>query len=436
MRLEQSVLLIVGAAAVLGASLLAQPPAEEPRAPEPAPAANPEQALAVQPPAEQPPAEANPETVVILKDGQRFTGFMIERTPEKVVLRIAGIDMTLKASSVERVEVLAPVEERYRQMRAVIDDSDAEQLLMLAEWLRVRARWDLALQEIDQALAAKPGHPEALKLRLLVQSEKELAEKPRVPRNVHGAGPGAQEGEPAFPLLSPAEINTIKVFEINLKDPPRMAIPRETVDQLIESYKNDRRMPQTPEERALLHRASPSKVLDLMFKLRARELYPQVKVIDQPRSMRLFRDSVHGTWLMNSCATTRCHGGAESGRLRLFNKRINTDETVYTNFVILERYRLPDGKPLINYDEPGESPLLQMGLARDVSKYPHPVVPAAEARGDLWKPFFRNVDEMRFQQAIEWIKAMYRPRPEYPIEYKPPTPEAVMPAADEGPVER
>ena len=85
--------------------------------------------------------------------------------------------------------------------------------------------------------------------------------------------------------------------------------------------------------------------------------------------MRLFRDNVHSTWLMNSCATSRCHGGAESGRLRLFNKRVNTDQTVYTNFIILARYRLPDGLPLMVSDFRKfvlDDDLLYDGIAIDV----------------------------------------------------------------------
>jgi hypothetical protein len=406
------------------------------------PPVQPQDPPALPPPPEVPSGqEAEPEAVVVLKGGQRMTGFLVEETPERIVLRIAGIKTPLKRKEVDRVEVLPPVQERYRKMRGLIDDSDVDGLLRLANWLRERAQWDSALAEIDQALSVKPDYPDAVQLRLLVQSQKELAERPRVGRPAQGAPEDQNDAPGTFPLLSDKEINTIKVFEIDLKDPPRITIPRAAVDQMLQNYKGHPLLPRTPEEQAMLYRASPTKVLDMMYRLKARELYPQVQVIDQPRAMRMFRDNVHSTWLMNSCATARCHGGEESGRLRLFSKRINTDPTVYTNFVILERYRLADGTPLINYDEPALSPLLLMGLPReqlpaDQLHRAHPVVPAAEGRGDLWKPFFRNADDMRYQQAVAWIKAMYRPRPEYPIEYRPPTPEAIAPAANEVPVER
>lgn len=415
--------------------------AAQPEAPPPAQPTSPPSAPPSAPAPERLPlvTDAEPETVVVLRDGQRFTGFLVKQTPERVVLRIAGIDTPIKASLVERVEILPPVRERYRQMRALIDDTDVDRLLLLAEWLRVRSEWDAALTEIDQALSVKPDHPEALRLRLLVQSQKELAERPRVTdpeRPSPAQAPGAGPAEPGFPLLSDKDINTIKVYEVDLKDPPRMVIERETIDQLLARFKGDRRLPQSPEEQQALYRASPTRVLDLMFKLRARELYPEVKIVDLPESLRAFRDDVHRTWLMNSCATTNCHGGSEAGRLQLHAKRPNTEQTFLTNFIIMDRYKLPDGTPLINYQEPAKSPLLQMGLPRDISTRPHPVVPGVEARGDIWRPFFRSPDDLRFEQAVEWISSMYRPRPEYPIDYTPPTPEAIAPVPEAPPTER
>ena len=44
----------------------------------------------------------------------------------------------------------------------------------------------------------------------------------------------------------------------------------------------------------------------------------------------------------------------------LASKRPSAEATVYTNFLILERYRLPDGTPMISYEEPARSPLLNL----------------------------------------------------------------------------
>jgi hypothetical protein len=147
--------------------------------------------------------------------------------------------------------------------------------------------------------------------------------------------------------------------------------------------------------------------------------------------MERFRNDVHRTWLINGCATTRCHGGEKAGRLYLSTTRVNTDETAYTNFLIVDRYRTDSGIGLINYEEPVRSPLLQAGLPRKDALYPHPEVPGPNGRGDLWRPVFRSTRDTGYEQAVEWIQSMYRPRPEYPVEYTPPRPSVAAPPAQQ-----
>jgi hypothetical protein len=362
-----------------------------------------------------------------------------------VTVRIAGIDTPIKMSLVERVEVMPPVEERYRRMRSMIDDTDSERLLLLVEWLRARGKWSLALKEIDGILAHQPENAEAQRLKLLVESQKQLAERAGNTRPgpvgiQRPAGPviAAPMALPnaAFPLLSQKDINIIKVYEVDLTDPPRMIIPRDVVSRLIERHKNDPRIPGTPEGRDEMYRWSPTRLLKLMFQLQARDMYGEVQVVDQPRAMRLFRDNVHRAYIQNYCATARCHGGAQAGRLALFDKLPNAEDTVYTNFLIIDRFRFTDDKPLIDYAEPASSPLIQMGMPRDISKRPHPLVPMPPAGGDAWKPFIKSKDDLRYQQIVEWINAMYHPHPSYPVDYSPPVPESIPPEPGERPIER
>ena len=78
-----------------------------------------------------------------------------------------------------------------------------------------------------------------------------------------------------------------------------------------------------------------------------------------------------------------------------------------------------------------------MALSRSASLTPHPDVGRGPgSRG--WRPVFRSTEDRRFQQAVDWIRSMYRPRPDYPIDYQPPLPAGARPAgADTAPpVER
>ena len=410
------------------------PPATpESKAPESKPAT--ESKLPAQP-AEPPPVQPSdemPEVIVTLRDGQRYSGLLVSRDENSIVLKIAGIVTTLKASQVDRVQVFPPIQERYRQMRATIDDNDVDGLLRLVQWLRSKGLYDSALAELEHVLKVQPDNPQALEAKTMISSQRELAKRagegkqPPPPK----AGPEAKGAE--FPLLSERDINTIKVYEVDLADPPRIVIDRETIAQMIEQHPGDPLMPDSQEGREALYRTNPTKILDMLFKMQARPLYERVRVLDHPRSMKSFRDKVHGAWLVNACATTRCHGGSEAGRFMLASAKPRSDATVYTNFLILERYRTRDGKALINYDEPGRSLLLQTGLPRDRSQMPHPEVAGTQGNSDLFRPVFRTEEDAKFKDAVEWIKSMYRPRPEYPIQYTLPGPQGLAPADPNAP---
>jgi hypothetical protein len=150
-----------------------------------------------------------------------------------------------------------------------------------------------------------------------------------------------------------------------------------------------------------------------MFKLRARELYPKINVITEPWALNLFRRRVHNTWLLNSCATVRCHGGGRAGRFYLYRQRYKDERVRYTNLLILHRMELDRDWPLINYSEPMMSLIVQHGLPRREARKPHP-----DVKG--WKPVFGPGGQRMLRDTLDWIDSMMKPRPEYPVEYEPP----------------
>lgn len=377
------------------------------------------------PPAD-PPAESDEPALpadceIVLDDGRRILGTLVESGPTTVVVEVGGIRTTYERARINELRIMEPVEDRYRALRRAIPDSDIDQRLMLAQWLMSRRAYRLAYREVDELMLLDPANPEIIKLRRHLELQIRLLE---------GVSPGEdrdnertpQERDRAeFPLLSPEEINLLKVFEIDLRDPPRMLIPRRVVDELIAEHQSSELIPSSPEAQRALYRQPPRRILDLMFRLRARDLYGQVEVQGHPRSMERFRDDVHRGWLMRGCATSQCHGGQAAGRLWLHNQNINSDATVYTNFFILDHFKLEDGTPLINYDEPAKSPLLQMALPRARSERPHPVV-SELGREVAWRPPLSGPEDDGFRKALRWLETMYRPRPVYPISYEPPVP--------------
>jgi hypothetical protein len=357
------------------------------------------------------------EVVVVLHTGREITGFLISETDEHVVIRISEIDTTFPRNRVAAVRRLAPVPERFAALRASVDDSDVRARLALVEWLRVRQAYDLALQELEGILQVEPGNPDARTLHQWMVAHLNLAER-SVKRAERSQRPAVRESIPSLPVLSERDINRIRVFEIDLKTPTRLLISDETIRRLMVTYPASFPVDLTSREQML--KMEPMDKLRLIFQLRARELYDEVRVMQDPPVMADFKSKVHsaGGWLVNACASNRCHGGTEAGRLRLVNERPNSDAAAYTNFVIIERFRLADGTPLINFEEPARSPLLQMALPRRSSLYPHPEVDP-QSLGQDWSFVFRSPSERKFRDAIDWIGSLYQPRPDYGIEYPP-----------------
>lgn len=362
-----------------------------------------------------------PECIVSLLAGGQISGRLVAESDTSVSVRIGSIVSTIPLEEVESVVLVEAVLDRYRRMRKAIGQ-DAEQLLLLVEWLISERRYALALREVENVLLLEPLNARAREHKRLLEEQIRLASSARedAPKDAPPAIPGGVEDRP-FPLLSPEQINLIRVYEVDLANPPKMLVQRETVDKILSYYAEHDAVPKTPEGRDALQRRRADQILDLLFQLRARELYGEVRVEEDPESMRRFRVDVHNDWLARGCATSRCHGGQSAGRLYLAGTRPRADDTVYTNFLILDRFRTKDGRPLIDYDEPGKSLLLELALPREISTYPHPPINEL-GRERPYTPPIRSRDDARFRKTVAWIRSMYAPHPDYPIAYTPPVP--------------
>lgn len=364
---------------------------------------------------------------IIFTSGEIVEGRFIEFDGERYRISIGGLEVRVAPSDVRDVIVLPTLRERFDQMRALIEADDTDSMLALSNWAEERGLLPESLGVVEEALVFEPNNAELKSRRDLLRAQVALELTAARRRATSEADPELDpepdrpvdrpKPYPNFPLLSDEQVNLIKVYEIDLKRPPHLVIERETIDMLLQDYAGHPLVPSTRDAREILRRRSPAQVLDLMFRVQARELYPEVRVVGHPQSMRLFRDQVHAGWLINSCATNRCHGGDDARGLILYNRRPTSSRSVYTNLLILERARTGDGQLLIDYQNPERSPLLQMTLPRDDAITPHPDVLG-------WKPVFLSRDSRGFQRAVRWMNAMYKPRPEHPIDYVGPGEEA------------
>ena len=362
------------------------------------------------------------QVIVTLTDGRTFEGELIAQNEEEVVLEITGIRTPLARDLVQSVELQESIEQQYQERRAEIEDDDLDERYQLAYWLYDQGALDLAQQEIDDLLERFPQSDKVQLLQRVVQQRQQmLAEedqqrqqpaqpRQRTPRRTVRQRQHLQPDQ----RLSQEQINRIKVYEVDLTTEPRVRIPRETIDKLLETHIQDSRVPKGREAQAAFHRLPEFRQLQLIFDLRARELYDEVVILDDPPALQAFRTQVHHNYVLNYCATSQCHGGAPQAMqaLPLFQEPAGAEETIYTNFYILNQHRNEQGL-MIDRDQPPLSLLLQYGLPRNAAATPHPDVSG-------WRPAFTGPGDPRFERYARILNALYKPAPSYGIDYQPP----------------
>lgn len=361
---------------------------------------------------------------VVLTDGTRRDGIIISDEFDRVLLDIEGIRTRFDRAVVDHVELQPTPEELYEQFKSAIRPDMYDRRMELCQWLFDQRLYYLAEKELLSLKADRPDYAgldqllRVVQAQVLLLSDEELDESaPLIDGDAEEApvtGPVEHRDMLPDELVTASDVNIIRIYELDFENPPRVAISPDTIRKLIENYASHSAIPADADGRSSLFRKDPIDVLRLMFEVRARDLYPEVEVLSEPASMNLFRQRVHNTWLINNCATSNCHGGVNAGRLFL-HRHNHLDERVrYTNFLILDRLELDPSHPLINYDEPVQSRIIQFGLPATEARDPHPDVPG-------WRPVFNKGNRKMLEDAVDWIRSMYIPRPDYPVDYQPPS---------------
>ena len=351
---------------------------------------------------------------VNLSGGGSLEGVLESREGGEVIVSVEGVQMRLRESDVARVIRLQSPREQFERMRANTGDRDEVALLALARWASDADLLDEALGVVGEVLEFNPASREGAKLNrdiaFLLKLRQDAGEP--APEDV-GDDRRAELAALRinnFPYLTDDQVNLIKVYEVDLKNPPRIQVPTKAINTLFEKYEDHFLVPSTEEGQRAFKKMTDAEMLDVIFRVRARELYPQVRIVGQLEQMRLFRDRINAGWLTRSCGSTDCHGGLDGGRFLISNRWRRTERGVYTNFHILENFETSDGLPMIDQEQPEFSAMLQMGLPRETALWPHP-----EVLG--WRPTFRDEEDRWFLRTVEWIEGLYKPRPEYDLGY-------------------
>ncbi len=360
--------------------------------------------------------------LVELRDGTILAGDLVRDDFDQVVIRIEGVNTRLPRASVVQTRLDLSTPEKYRRFRDGLADDQYLRRYELAAWLFEEEAYELARDELaDLVLSSKL--PQALDLlrlveaQLLLEADSAASNSPspmdgRTLRDERGTGPVDLRDLLPKEILSKEDVNTIRVYEIDFRDPPRMFISPDSIREILEKYGSSPLIPADSAGRTSMFRAPPEEIVELLFKLKARDLYSRIEVGSEPAALNLFRRRVHDAWLIPNCATSRCHGGLDGGRFFLHRRNSKSERVRYTNLMILERWNELE-MPLLDYLDPGRSLLIQYGLPRNEARFPHP-----EVKG--WKPVFGRGNPRLLRDAFTWLNSMYRPRTTYPVDFEAP----------------
>lgn len=345
-----------------------------------------------------------------LSDGRRFYGTILQDEFEEVVLEVEGVKMTFKREQVRRVYVDPPFEVSYELMLNSVTPSNEKQFRFLIEWLLYKDQVELARSHLDESTLDTPTI-NALRRRVQLKLNASGNAKPEKLDNDPSMSVPS-EGKKISRILTHGEVNLIRAFESYSNNPPPVMFSESVRQQLLDAFADDPRIKTGTELRHRVVNGSDRELFQIIRELRAEHFYSEIDEIQEPESLRRFRQDVHDDWLVNRCGTNACHGGIESGFFYLHQQPRNDDRARYANLLTLERLQVNPTWPLLNFNQPEQSLFIQYGLQRNLADNPHPEV-------DGWKPVpeLRRQDE--YEAAIAWIQSMRQvPRPTYPIEYR------------------
>jgi len=389
---------------------------------------------------------ANAETVVIeLNNGKTIEGELVAENDQAVTLLRSGIREPYPRSDIKEIrrqrELTIP--EQFAQRKANLDSDDLVERYKLAAWAYEEKAYRLALDEVrairDDITAETPEQLiTALdKFETVINNRLQL-EQPEAP--AVGDQPQPDQSQPDQPdasrdnaddqsapakpleLLTDEQVNLIRVYEVDLAADPQVTVPRDVFNKLLENYRQEQAMEPflASDGRRRLRTLSDSDFLRLLFDLRARNLYREITIRTDPPVMQDFRRIVYPNYVANYFR--RYFSSGERPVLPLIFKRGNDTNEVYTNFYILA-HASHEGNALIDRDRPEESLLLQWGLPRESARYPAP-----ELKG--WRPFFTGVDDRNFENYVDVLGNLYKPKPSYGIQYAMPTVRVPEPETD------
>ena len=378
---------------------------------------------------------------VILKDGSKFTGDVVETETGYQVRTRFGV-RNIPRSEVESITVTLTPAEEFETRHAELADDDADGHLALGIWAHDNELLEQAKQQCEYVLTLRPDDDRAKLLLLQIEDQLDDEQDPEVDGPTDGSadgndplpddGNGGNGGAGTAPesLVSMEEIYRMRLAELRFDEIDtrlRIRFTNDVIDRFAGMWEGIDDF----DKRAFL-RSRPFEQLEYILDQigdngQFDSIRDDILILSEPQFMQDYQEVVWRQFRRDntSCAASSCHASAEThGGLRLVSPL--TSATVdersmrlkYTNFVILDSYETPEGLRIIDRDHPEDSLFLQYGLPAEMARYKHP-----EVAGLALTPLFANRDDPRYVSALEWIRNTLRGpmHPDYRLTYRPPS---------------
>jgi hypothetical protein len=216
------------------------------------------------------------------------------------------------------------------------------------------------------------------------------------------AAPTTRTSEAPKRMVTPEEINRIKMLEWNQKDPINVFIDRDVAEKYLNNNPN-----MTRQEFARLPKEQQA--IDIMTD--RPDLDSGIHFRSDPAPVSDFHIRIQRI-LVQGCAAAGCHGGtnAKGGNFYLYSG--DTPPVYYTNYLTLQTFA-PKVKdvpmPLIDRQNPENSLILQYLLPPEVAVNPHPAALP-------YKGLVKSSKDPRYQSVYAWIRELNPLLPDYNID--------------------
>ena len=337
--------------------------------------------------------------VVLLKDGSQRRGMLLEDGFEGVRLQVGPRTERIELSNVAGVRWRPTVAQEIEARRATIRSSDPAEMARFIRWLIMEGHTEPAADELKKYAENFPEASATTKqLQALLAARPQVDEQPPK-RSLKPKRPALPSG-----ALTPTEVNRIRIWEYDFENPSPVRIPGELRRTFHARHLGKNGFP----DLKALRRLPDHEFLRLLCEMKDRDLYDAVQITVDPPALDRFRRTIHDRWLVPKCGS--CHTQESSpGGFRLETQDANKPEVRMLNLLLLEQATTSDGAPLLNWRNPAESRLLDLGKDPRAAKHPHPEV-------EGYTPIFHRGREAWVTNVIEWLEMMYRPRPDLATE--------------------